>query len=186
MFDIYFIVSLFLFSILCFFELIIFNEEILLALCFFSFIFFMFNSMGDTIYETFKSRATKFEEDLLISFGLSKQALTAKFAGYLALRGFASKFTILSTSINNYLVTFTRYYSYKSFTLFLTSSQSKLNELSIFESKLITVFQEKCVSLFLYPLIFTTSKNNIVLLENSASGSSLSVNKVNALSSICR
>ena len=185
-FDIYFIVSLLLFSILSFFELIVFNEEILLALCFFSFIFFMFNSMGTTIYDTFQSRATKFEEDLLVSFSISKESLSEKFAGYIASRGFSSKFTILSTGINTYLTTFTSYYSYKSFALFLTASQMKLNELSLFENKLVASFQEKCVSLFLYPLIFTTSKSNIVLLSSSASRATSITAKVNLLAMISR
>ena len=73
MFDIFFIASLFLFSILCFLEFIVFNEEILLALCFFSFIFFSFNTLGDSIFDTFQSRAAKFEADLLLSFGPSQK-----------------------------------------------------------------------------------------------------------------
>jgi hypothetical protein len=113
MFDIYFIVSLFIFSVMCFFELIVFNEEILLALCFFSFIFFSFNSLGDSVFDTFQSRAAKFEEDLLISFSATKETLGAKFSSFIASRGFVAKFKVLSACVTNYLTVFTRFYSYK-------------------------------------------------------------------------
>lgn len=69
MFDFVFIFSLILFSLLCVIEVIVFDEEILLALCFFCFIFFMFNNVGGSIFDTLTARATKFEEDLLVSFG---------------------------------------------------------------------------------------------------------------------
>jgi len=181
MFDIFFIVSLFIFSIMCFFELVVFNEEILLALCFFSFIFFSFNSMGDSIFESFQSRASKFEEDLLISFSNSKEALTAKFSGFLASRGFVSKFKILSICVTNYLSTFTSFYSYKWFSLFASTSLAKLAELTLFEGKLITAFQEKSVSLLLYPLIFQTSKSNVTLLTSAATKVSSGYEKKAAL-----
>lgn len=112
MFDIYFIVSLFIFSILCFFEIIVFNEEILLALCFFSFVFFSFNAMGDSIFDTFQQRAAKFEEDLLVSFNETKKTLTTKFSNFLKVRGFVSKFQILSACVVNYLTVLKSYNSY--------------------------------------------------------------------------
>jgi hypothetical protein len=113
MFDIFFIVSLFVFSALCFLEIVVFNEEILLALCFFSFIFFAFNSMGDSIYDSFQSRAAKFEEDLLISFSATKESLNSKFTSFISSRGFVSKFKILSLCVTNYLTVFTSFSSYK-------------------------------------------------------------------------
>jgi hypothetical protein len=188
MFDIYFIVSLFIFSVMCFFELIVFNEEILLALCFFSFIFFSFNSLGDSVFDTFQSRAAKFEEDLLISFSATKETLGAKFSSFIASRGFVAKFKVLSACVTNYLTVFTRFYSYKWFAMFYSASLSKLAELSIFETKLIAAFQEKCVSLLLYPLIFQTSKNNVALLT-SAVGSLVktsSSNKTKILSALSK
>jgi len=168
MFDIFFIVSLLIFSVLCFFELIVFNEEILLALCFFSFIFFSFNTLGDSVFDTFQSRAAKFEEDLLISFSSSKETLGTKFNGFIASRGFVLKFKVLSVCVTNYLTVLTHFYSYNWFSLYYTSTVAKLSELSLFESKLVIAFQEKCVSLLLYPLIFQTSKNNVALLASAA------------------
>merc|ERR1712194_177029 len=103
MFDIFFIISLFIFSLVCFFEVLIFNEEVLLALCFFCFIFFSFNSLGDSVLDIFQSRAAKFESDLLLSFNLTKQSIVKLFDNYFVSRGFSSKFSVLSLTISNYL-----------------------------------------------------------------------------------
>merc|ERR1711934_521974 len=136
MFDIFFIISLFIFSLLCFFEVLIFNEEVLLALCFFCFIFFSFNSLGDSVLDIFQSRAAKFESDLLLSFNLTKQSIVKLFDNYFVSRGFSSKFSVLSLTISNYLNSYTTYSSFKLTRLFYSVSLSKLSELVAFESKL--------------------------------------------------
>jgi len=187
MFDVFFIVSFFFFSILCFFEIVVFNEEILLALCFFSFIFFSFNSMGDSIFDTFQSRAAKFEEDLLISFSSSKTGLVSKFSDLLLSRGFFTKFKILQLCVTNYLTVFSRFFMHKWFALFLASSQAKLAELSAFENKLIAIFQEKSVSLLLYPLIFQSVKSSVALLTSAgAKKTQISIKKTSLLNLISK
>jgi hypothetical protein len=185
-FDVYFIIVVLVASILCVFEIIVFNEEILLALCFFSFIFFSFNALGDSVFETFNSRASKFEEELLVSFSLSKDAAVREADSRSASRGIVSKCETLTICIMNYLGTTTSYSSYKQFSLFLASSSAKLTELSAFERKLVGSFQEKCVALLLYPLIFQTSKDNIALLTSATAGAQGGVgssNKISILSS---
>jgi len=188
MFDIYFIVSLFVFSVLCFLVVIVFNEEILLSMCFFCFIFFSFNSLGDSIFETFQSRASKFEEDLLISYSNTKDNINSKFDNYTSFRSFVSKFKVISLCVEYYLITFTNYYTYKWFSLFVNSSYGKLSELVLFESKLISVFQEKSISLLLYPLIFQTKKNTITLITSAAANSlpKQQSNKVNILTTLSK
>jgi len=170
MFDIFFIVSLALFSILCFFEVLIFNEEVLLALCFFCFIFFSFNSLGDSVVDIFQSRALKFESDLLLSFNLTKQSVVKLFDNYFISRGFSSKFKILSITVSNYLGLSAKYSSFKFTRLFYSISLAKLSELVAFEAKLVSAFQKKGISLLLYPLIFQTAKSNVSLLANLSSG----------------
>lgn len=184
MFDIFFIISLFLFSALCFVEFLVFNEETLLALCFFSFIFFSFNSLGDSVVDTFQSRALKFESDLLLSFNLTKQSLIKSFDNYFFSRGFGSKFKILSISVNNYLELSAKFSLFKLTRLFYITCSSKLQELSVFENKLFVSFQNKSVSLLLYPLIFQTAKTNISLLSNLDIALPTSNIKVSILKSI--
>jgi hypothetical protein len=78
-FAIYFIVFIVLYSALCGIEFIVFNEEILLALCFFSFVFFSFNSFSDSVFTSLAQRASKFEADFLVSFSAKKKSLTTDF-----------------------------------------------------------------------------------------------------------
>ena len=80
MFDLYFIVFLFIFAVSCFFEFIVFNEEVLLTLCFLSFIFFIFNTLSATVADTFSSRAEQFENDLVASFKLTQQRILTSFS----------------------------------------------------------------------------------------------------------
>jgi hypothetical protein len=166
MFDIWFIVSLLVFSALCFVEFFVFNEETLLALCFFSFIFFSFNSMGDTVVDIFQSRALKFESDLLLSFNLSKQSVMKSFSEYFLSRGFGSKLKILFITVSNHLSLSSKYSSFKFSRVFYLAGFSKLFELISFENKLFSSFHKKSVSLLLYPLIFQTTKTNVSFLAN--------------------
>jgi hypothetical protein len=173
MFDIFFIVSLAAFSLLCFFEVLIFNEEVLLALCFFCFIFFSFNSFGDSVVDIFHSRAAKFESDLLLSFNITKASFVTLFVNYFTLRGFGSKFHILSITVSHYLALYTKYSSFKFTRLFHSVCLAKLHELVTFEAKLLLAFQNKGVSLLLYPLIFQTAKSNVSLLSSLSVGTTL-------------
>lgn len=71
--------------------------------------------------------------------------------------------------------------------MFYSVSLAKLSELVAFESKLITAFQKKSVSLLLYPLIFQTAKSNISLLTSLSFGTETSIAfkpKVSILKSI--
>jgi hypothetical protein len=180
MFDIFFLISLLVFSILCFVEFIVFNEEILLALCFFSFFFFCFNSLGSTVFDIFHSRAAKFEADLLISFDATKQSLVKLFENYLISRGFGSKFKILSLITSNYLNAVFKFSAFKLNRTLYSACAAKLSELLAFEAKLLAAFQKKSVSLLLYPLIFQTVKNNLNLLTSLRSSSTLKLSASSA------
>jgi hypothetical protein len=165
-FDLFFLASLFVFSILCFLEVIVFNEEILLAMCFFSFIFFAFNSLGDSIYESFQSRALKFENDLLLSYTFSKASVSEQFSALLLSRGFVSKLKVLTQCFSTFFSVFSKHLSFQRVSIVLNICLNKLSELSAFEAKLYLSSQKKCVSLLLYPLIFKTTSNNIAFLTN--------------------
>jgi hypothetical protein len=79
MFDLFFVGFLFILSLFCAFEIIIFNEEILLLICFFSFIFVCFNSFSESVFDMFADRASKFEIDLLDSFIVQWAQLNSDF-----------------------------------------------------------------------------------------------------------
>ena len=169
MLDISFIVSLLLFSILCLLEIIVFNEEILLALCFFCFIFFIFNTLSGSIADMFNDRAAKFESDLLLSFALAKDNLVKQFETYTLARNFVSQFKVLSLNLSVFLSVFPKHSSYKLAATFSITCFNKLAELVAFENKLFNDLKKKAISSLLYPLIFQTTKNNIGFLTKLTS-----------------
>ena len=169
MLDIYFIVSLLLFSVLCLLEVIVFNEEILLALCFFSFIFFIFNTLSGSIADMFNDRAAKFESDLLLSFALTKDNLVKQFETHKLARNFVLKFKVLSLNFSVFLSVYPKHSAHKLSTVFSATCFNKLAELVAFENKLLSDLKKKAISSLLYPLIFQTTTNNIGFLTNLAS-----------------
>jgi len=169
MLDIYFIASLLFFSILCLLEVIVFNEEILLALCFFCFIFFIFNTLSGSIANMFNERAAKFESDLLLSFALTKENLVKQFETHKLARNFVSKFKVLSLNFSIFLSVFPKHSAHKLSSTFSVTCFNKLAELVAFENKLLNDLKKKAISSLLYPLIFQTTTNNIGFLTNLVS-----------------
>ena len=161
MFDIYFMVGLFVFSILCFFEIIVFNEEILLTLCFFSFIFFCFNTLSGSVLDAFVSRGSKFEADLLSSFHQTKNSLFSDFDEAFKLRGFFPKFKIFLSSILLYLGGYKKYLTIKIASTIYNIGFAKINELVLANNRLAVGFQNNCIIKLLYPLIYQTVEYNL-------------------------
>jgi len=186
MFNIFFIVSLLLFSTFCFFEVIVFNEEILLALCFFSFCFFCFNAIGDSIFESYQSRASKFEEELLSSFNLSMQTLVLKFSHYITSRTYVSKLNVFSVCINQFLDISTSYINFNAFSSLYTFSLTKLTELATIKTKTVLLFQQNSFLTILYPLIFKKAKSVASFLTVSTTNDSRLSKKTTILVSLTR
>jgi len=113
MVELHIILSIFVLSLLSFFDFIIFNEEILLTLCFLSFLFYCFNTLSESIFSSFESRASKFEEDLLLSFSASKTALINDFNTHLKSQSFIDQFTILMHAISHFLSQSLMFLEYK-------------------------------------------------------------------------
>jgi hypothetical protein len=169
MFDIIFIAFLLIFSLLCFVEFIVFNEEVLLALCFFSFIFFSFNTLSDSVAESFESRALKFENDLLVSFDITKKSITTNFFSLIELRNFVLQSKIFFTSILVYINLIKTFAIHQLVSNTLSITASKLNELQLLNNKLILNFQKNSIITLLYPLILKTIKINQLSFGKSLS-----------------
>merc|ERR1712224_267187 len=60
-------------GIFSFTEILVFNEEVLLALCFIAFVFFAYSKLNNTISSFFKDNALKLENELLYSLVLKLQ-----------------------------------------------------------------------------------------------------------------
>jgi hypothetical protein len=106
--------SLFFFVLFSFFDIIVFNEEILLTLCFLSFLFYCFNTLSESVASSFEARAAKFEDDLLGSFNIGKNVLISEFNTSIKLQNIADKFSILIAGIVYFLAVCNIFLSYKS------------------------------------------------------------------------
>jgi len=62
------LIAIFLLCVLSFFDYIIFNEEILLCLCFLTFLFYGFKTLSEPIFSSFESRASEIEKNLMETF----------------------------------------------------------------------------------------------------------------------
>ena len=159
------ILTIFLLSILSFFDFIVFNEEILLALCFLSFLFYCFNTLSDSVFSSFEARALKFEQDLLLSFNITKLSLTNEFNSYLKLRSFLEQFSILMTCLLKFLDQCVTFLNYKPSWVYYQACLIKFNELLMFNSNFINTFRKACVIQLLYSLILKKSTNDLTFLS---------------------
>jgi hypothetical protein len=180
MFNVYYAVIVVLYILLCFVEFIVFNEEILLALCFFSFIFFSFNMFSDSLFSSLTARASKFESDFLVSFATKKTLTVQNFQAFMVARGFQTKFQILLVSTLVYLTFSKQYLFLKKSSAIYTKCFSKFSEFFLITQKLLGAFQKNCVALVLYPLIFSSTKTAFIM--PTVSSSSFTVSSLKLLS----
>jgi hypothetical protein len=103
------LITILLLCFLSFFDIIIFNEEILLTLCFLSFLFYCFNTLSEQIFSVFESRAAKFEQELLASFNIIKLSLVNDFNIRLKSQSFILQFTIVMSCLIQYLTEFSTF-----------------------------------------------------------------------------
>jgi hypothetical protein len=165
--------------LLSFFDFIIFNEEILLALCFLSFLFYCFNTLSESIFSSFESRAAKFEQDLLASFDGSKLMIINEFNNHVKLNRFVEQFSILFACLSYFIDQCIAFLSYKPVLLYFQLSLAKLNELVISNLELVELLNKSYVIRLLYSLLLNTTKNNLII-----SAPSLTQSKLNELKNI--
>jgi len=164
MIELHIIFALFFLSLFSVFEIVVFNEEILLAFCFFSFIFYCFNTLSDSLFQSFESRAVKFEQDLLISFDSSKQSLTGDFSFQLKFQAFSSQYAVLISSLLNFLSNCLVFAESAPFFAYFRICLAKLGELVSTTKNFTDVLWKQCVNHLLYSLVMKTSDSGLKLL----------------------
>jgi len=175
MVELHIILAIFICCLFSFFEIIVFDAEILLTLCFLSFLFYCFNTLSDSVFSSFEDRASKFEQDLLVSFNVTKVTLTTDFNAYLKFQSFIDQFAILMSSLLNYLsyclvFVFTKSPVWDHYQACLT----KFNELILSNKLFINSYQSACVVQLLYSLVLKKSTNDLTFLIKGGSAGSAS------------
>jgi len=161
------ILSIFFFCLFSFFDIIIFNEEILLTLCFLSFLFYCFNTLSDSIAISFETRALKFEQELLLTFAGSNDALTTEFNTNNRLQTtFLTSSIVISLFFHSVSGVLMFFESASSF-LYYNISLIKLTELVLLNNNFVIFFQKSCVVQLLYSLILKKSNNDLTFLVSN-------------------
>lgn len=164
MVEIHVILALFFFCLLSFFDFIIFNEEILLTLCFLCFLFYCFNTLSGSIASMLNDRSAKFEADLLISISESCILLMKNFYAHNKLQNIITKFSILFNSLIYYLSVCLNILNTKSILVYFTAATIKLNELNLINQTFTKLVQKSCIIQLLYSLILIKSDNYLNFL----------------------
>jgi hypothetical protein len=175
------ILAIFFLSLFSMFDIIVFNEEILLTLCFLSFLFYCFNTLSDSIFSSFEDRASKFEQDLLISFGVSKDFLMQEFSTFSKLKSFVGQFNILMACLTHFLSSCLVFLSTKPSSVYFQACIAKLGEFFLVTKKFASLFQKSCVTQLLYSLILKKSSNDLAFLTKTA----MPISKLSGLKSFC-
>jgi len=171
MIEFHVILIIFTLSLFSFFEIIVFNEEILLTLCFLCFLFYLFNNVADSVFDSFEQRASKFEADLLESFNMSKILVTAEFNVYLKQKMFTNQYVILMLSLLKFLVQSIIVLENKPQWLFFQICLTKFNELLLTSRSYFSNFQKTCIIFILYSQLLKKSTNDLTFLTNNIKSS---------------
>jgi hypothetical protein len=125
----FFIILAVVVLILSFTELLIFNEEVLLALCFIAFIFFAYSSLSDGFSSDFEAQTLKLINELLAA---SNQKITLAFVDFQD-----AKLSLTSTQEASLLSQIVSFYLLKDSKL--ASNQTLTSAYSVISSKLLEV-----------------------------------------------
>jgi len=155
--ELYIIVSIVSLSLLSFLDIIVYNEEILLTVCFFCFLFYCFNSLSKSVESSFEARAAKFEQDLLSSYGLLQSTLVTDFNLFSKTQRFIDQYTITFSCFNFFLSSCFTYIQKKPMWSYHQACMLKLNELTLISKHHISEVQKMSVIHLVYSLIINNT-----------------------------
>jgi hypothetical protein len=167
MIELHLIVSIFLLVILSFCDFIVYNEEVLLTVCFLAFLFYCFNTLSESVYSSFESRAAKIEQDLLLTFSSTKASLVSEFQTNLKLVSFFSQINCLLFGLLNFLSVCLTFVDFKHTVVYYQACTAMFNELVLFSANLVQFLRESLVVQLLYSLVLNKTTNDLTFLAIS-------------------
>ena len=145
-------------------EFVVFNEEILLALCFVSFVFFAYSYLNETVYTFFSDYAAKIETDLVTSFQARYNSILVAAKGLV----FSFKLANLLTLLELVSLSFVHFRNSKALSKrsneIVTVLQFKLNDLVIKRDSFSTKLQITKIKNIILPLAFRLRSLNTIKL----------------------
>ena len=150
-----------------FIELIVFKEEVLLALCFISFVFFAYSYLGDTVFSIFDDRAKKFESDILVAFDAKHSAITSYANDLLLSKMIFSGLSLFEAFTRQYNVFVFEGMKASRSSMLLGATISKFNEVVLTERKLKTALLKTNIQSAVYPFIFSMNFSYVYIIGKS-------------------
>ena len=145
-------------------EIIVFNEEVLLALCFVFFVFCAYSYLSDTVSEAFESRAAKFESDILAAFQSKYISIESFSSELLESKAILTGFTLYEACLINYFTAVSsKLKSSRQTTLLLVTNQ-KLSEVALNNRRIKALSLQANLESLVFPIVFTLVNKPAVLI----------------------
>ena len=177
MFQISYVIFLVFFCLACFFEFIVFNEEVLLTLCFLFFIFFVFNTTGNSIFNSFKDRGSKIEFDLFLGFISLRKNHYLNFFTKTKVGSLVLNFNIIEDLCTIFFFEHSVFHKFSILKTFSDYAKNSLLTLYRSQQAITLAGHKKSVSILLYPI--TNNRLSQRTLINFSEGFANSINTQN-------
>jgi hypothetical protein len=151
--------------IFSFLEVIVFDEEVLLAMCFVCFVFFAYSYLNNTIYSLFEDRSMKIEQDLLLSF---EMLLTQKFeysSKLLADKALTSKLKMFEELEANRFASIKAESLFKLQSFIYNQTAVLLADSTTIEKSILLNMQQKKLECSVYPFVYSSKVNYMLALN---------------------
>ena len=142
-------------------EIIVHNEEVLLALCFISFIFFAYSYLSDSVYEDFQKKVETLEGQLFSVISERFNSILVHFDELVLFKSLEAKLSIIENLL--YSRIFFHFFSFQQQALKDRVSSlitGKLMEVVRAEAKIVEEIQKKTMKSVLVSLILPASSFN--------------------------
>lgn len=162
MMNVFFLIFCLLFSFATFFEFIVFNEEILLTLCFLFFLFSFYHYVRKTVQTSFNEQFENFKQSYFEVLKAKFNFVNSYFFDLVFLKDLTTKLHVYETLILRFALTFVSFLTNNS--LVLTTLSSTTKDLLV-ESKskkhLVSklLFAKLCSNILLSSLLLKCSSN---------------------------
>ena len=143
-------------------EVIVFNEEVLLALCFVFFVFCAYSYLNESVTEAFESRATKFESDILAAFQSKYITIVTFSSGLLESKAVLTGFALYEACLISYFAAVSnKLKSSRQVTLISVANQ-KLAEVSSNNRRIKSLSLQANLESLVFPIVFTLVTKSLV------------------------
>ena len=145
------------------FEIIVFNEESLLAFCFISFVFFSYNYLKETVYSFFYDFALKIELDLFSSFNAKHALILAKLKNTAILLNFHSLLLLLEITVFSFIFVESNAIKHKRNSVISSGFLFLLNDLILKQQKFQSELKMLTIRCVILPVILNLQSWRFVL-----------------------